>query len=505
MALHLAVGLPAGCFAQGEQVERDEAIGGVTSGVTGGVDLRNVASEISGKVSYGMYVGDLKVGYRVENMYVSKEDPDVLIEEIDQEMSFYSGKGRSQEVFRWNENSRTMSSLKDGLVTKFDFFEKINGRERTIVVDREEDHYNVTTTIGDKSKKDKYGVYGNYLLNDFYDFAHWLTSQPPIGSTLLLDGNSFTVEGGRAVTTITYRGKVASKYKEHDCEYFVEKVDHTQDKQQEWYDKRGRLIHAFSGRFELRKESDLAALKYDPPEAADLSRIPIDGLLDEDQKEKMVVLLRNSSAISLHQDHRQRIDRCFDGYRFLVATILKDFRTKLPEPLRFSDKKKFLSSTKTIQASDSKIKELAATITKAKKNPTVLQKADMLQRWVFDNLKKQQAVDLPTSLEVLEKKRGDCTEHALLLVALLRAAGIPAREVHGLVYSDRKNVPGFSGHRWVEFHDGHQWVSADPTVGKLYVLATYISFGSENPVVYELLGLSIKVLKTQPEIDDAKP
>lgn len=471
----------------------------------GDVDLHAVAARASGKISYGMYVGDIKVGYRVENIYVSKDDPDTVVEEVDQEMSFYSGKQKSSDLFRWRENSRTLASLKDGLMRKFDFYENINGRERTIVVDRAGDHYNVKTTVGAHHKQEKFGVYGNYLLNDYYEFERWLNSAPPVGSTILLDGNSFTVKDGRVLTTLTFCGTAASKFKEQETAFNLEKIDHTKDKLSEWYDNRGRLIHSESGRFVLRKEDDLSALKYEPPEALNLSAIPISEYLDEAQKEKMVVVLKNSSAISLFVDRRQKIDFASDDNRYLVATIVKDYQTKLPEPLSASQRKKFLGATKTVQSNDSKIKSLAATIFKAKRNLTPGQKAELLQRWVFENLEKRQSVDIPTALEVLEKKRGDCTEHAVLLVALLRASGVPAREVHGIAYSSRRKAPVFAGHRWVEFHNGHQWVSVDPTIGKLYVPATYISFGSDTPVVYELLGLSVKVLKTQKEIDNAKP
>lgn len=469
-------------------------------------DFHEVAEQVAGKVSYGMYVGGLKAGFRVENIYVSKEDPDILVEEITQEMSFCSGKGKRRKDFVWSEKSLTRSSLKDGLIFEFEMKERTLDREKTIRAVREEDHYNVTTKFGDKVHESKYGIFGNYLIDDYVAFMDWLTSNPAPGSTLLFDGNSFTVKDGRAISTMTFAGKFPSKKKDQESEYYVERIDHTQDKHQQWYDKRGRLTRSLSGRFELRQEDDQTALKYDPPQSTELSRIPIDERLEEAQLEKMVVVLRNSSAISLHVDHRQRIENTYDGNRYVMATICRDYETKQPEPIVTSDKKKYLAATKRIQASDPKIHKLAKEILKSKmKIRSAKQKAEVLQKWVFENIEKRQSIDVPTALEVLEKRRGDCTEHALLLVALLRSSGVPAREVHGLVYSDRKNSPAFAGHRWVEFHDGHQWVSVDPTIGKVYVPATYISFGPDTPVVYELLGLSIKVLKTQAEIDNAKP
>ena len=47
-----------------------------------------------------------------------------------------------------------------------------------------------------------------------------------------------------------------------------------------------------------------------------------------------------------------------------------------------------------------------------------------------------------TVADIMEKKSGDCTEHALLFVTLARALGIPAREVSGIYYADE--LGGFS-------------------------------------------------------------
>ena len=59
--------------------------------------------------------------------------------------------------------------------------------------------------------------------------------------------------------------------------------------------------------------------------------------------------------------------------------------------------------------------------------------------------------------------RGDCTEYATLLCALMRARGIPSRIASGLVLSAAK--PAFVGHTWSEaFIDG-RWYSFDAAAG----------------------------------------
>lgn len=80
-----------------------------------------------------------------------------------------------------------------------------------------------------------------------------------------------------------------------------------------------------------------------------------------------------------------------------------------------------------------------------------------------------------TALETLQSGEGVCEDYSLLMVALLRARGIPARTVRGLVFpgwsislpfvrSETRtwNHPG-GAHAWVEVFTGEQWEIADPT------------------------------------------
>jgi hypothetical protein len=70
--------------------------------------------------------------------------------------------------------------------------------------------------------------------------------------------------------------------------------------------------------------------------------------------------------------------------------------------------------------------------------------------------------------EALARRRGDCTESAVLLAALGRATGIPTKVASGLVYSrdayhGASNV--FLPHSWVLAYVGGQWRSFDAALG----------------------------------------
>jgi transglutaminase-like putative cysteine protease len=89
--------------------------------------------------------------------------------------------------------------------------------------------------------------------------------------------------------------------------------------------------------------------------------------------------------------------------------------------------------------------------------------------WVYENIEKRPVVSVPDALSVLETRVGDCNEHAVLLTALLRAVGIPARECVGIVYTDRR----FFYHAWTEAWLG-QWISMDATLNQMPTDATHI-------------------------------
>jgi len=95
-----------------------------------------------------------------------------------------------------------------------------------------------------------------------------------------------------------------------------------------------------------------------------------------------------------------------------------------------------------------------------------------LCRWVHDSVRSTYSARLTNALEVLTNLEGDCTEHSILFVGLARAAGLPAREVAGLIYMDDPR-PGFYFHQWAKVWVG-KWVDVDPTFDQVPVDATHV-------------------------------
>ena len=145
--------------------------------------------------------------------------------------------------------------------------------------------------------------------------------------------------------------------------------------------------------------------------------------------------------------------------------------------------KKYLVPEYNIESDDRDIMDKALEIAGKIKNPVTVSR-NMMQ-WVYSNLTKRPVVSIPSAVEVLHTKTGDCNEHATLLTALLRAAGIPARISVGLVYIREK----FFYHAWVEAYTG-QWITLDPTLDQMPADVTHISLlrGNIDKQV-EIMGL----------------
>ena len=88
-----------------------------------------------------------------------------------------------------------------------------------------------------------------------------------------------------------------------------------------------------------------------------------------------------------------------------------------------------------------------------------------------------------SAAEALRTHSGDCTEYAVLLAALARAKGIPARITYGLVYADRfsgkKDV--FSPHTWVQAWITNRWQSYDAGIGQFDATHIALSLGDGSP------------------------
>jgi transglutaminase-like putative cysteine protease len=145
----------------------------------------------------------------------------------------------------------------------------------------------------------------------------------------------------------------------------------------------------------------------------------------------------------------------------------------------------YLAAEPKIEADDpeivAKAQELAAG------QPDAWQAAIAVADWVYRNITYQ--ITGAGARQCLADRQGDCGPKSYLTTALLRAAGIPARMVGGVMYAGGQ----FGQHYWVEAWMGETagWVPLEPTVGQFgWLDATHLR-------LWELAGvasLEIEVL-----------
>jgi hypothetical protein len=166
---------------------------------------------------------------------------------------------------------------------------------------------------------------------------------------------------------------------------------------------------------------------------------------------------------------------------------------KLSIPVEDEALANFLEATAFLQSDDERIVRLAREVVGQEKDAVAA--ARRLMDWVYEKLEKRPTVSLPSALEVLEDRAGDCNEHAALMAALARAAGLPARLVVGVVYTGN----GFFYHAWNEVWVGG-WVSLDPVMAQFPADATHVKFidgGLEEQIrMAQVIGrLSMEILE----------
>lgn len=231
-----------------------------------------------------------------------------------------------------------------------------------------------------------------------------------------------------------------------------------------------------------------------PPDAAPAkidSELPVEGTTAlawwELAKQEVTVSVDGDDdpqAPALWEDsHYHTVDR--DGSRYtmtLLSTRPPAGFTAPPLPMTIDDPevRRYLDPTPMAQSNDPVMRTLASDLRDGETDS--MKVAEAIVESVFEGITKEAGVrGSATAMEVLKSRAGDCTEHAVLVVALMRAAGIPARVVDGIVIASEDGGKGVAGyHAWAEIWLG-EWIGVDATVGETGTSARYLQFSIDEP------------------------
>jgi hypothetical protein len=187
---------------------------------------------------------------------------------------------------------------------------------------------------------------------------------------------------------------------------------------------------------------------------------------------KLVVDVSGAGAATLRDAPRQKVAR--DAATGAVTLTIGPGADETATPGEIEDA---LKETVDLPTKAPQVTALAAQAVGDAKTPR--EKVDRLVHFVSKYVADVLCPTEPPVLEIIASRKGDCSEHSKLFAALARAAGIPTRQVGGLMYMG-DDVRAFGGHAWDEVVLDGKWVPVDPTWDETLADAGRITLQRDN-------------------------
>jgi hypothetical protein len=249
----------------------------------------------------------------------------------------------------------------------------------------------------------------------------------------------------------------------------------------------GRVLELRLGDSVVAKaEPEETAKRLDKVDLFGMTRVKLPGPIDRTVPGELVFRLRGVPTEFQVDDARQTWVKSADE---TVSLTVRATVPRAADPSRDARRAtqadpsvaEFLVATPEIDSDATVIRALSREV--VGNTPGVYAASVKIVKFVYRRLEKAFGVSRDRASEVLKVGKGDCTEHALLFTALARAAGIPTRQVHGLVYSRYDDgVPALYWHAWVEVKSGDEWIALDPTLDQGVADPSHIVLGRGTQV-----------------------
>lgn len=140
---------------------------------------------------------------------------------------------------------------------------------------------------------------------------------------------------------------------------------------------------------------------------------------------------------------------------------------------------------------------------------SIIEIAQQCNEYVFTNFTYTKGItNIETTVdEILEHRKGVCQDFALVLLQLLRTAGIPSRYVSGYICPNESGLRGEGAtHAWVEIYSSIQgWLGIDPTnniwtMDNHVKLSVGLNFNECTPIKGTFKGLAKQTLSVSVSI-----
>jgi hypothetical protein len=231
-------------------------------------------------------------------------------------------------------------------------------------------------------------------------------------------------------------------------------------------------------------------------------------------KAKLRLSVKQGTMPALPAAGAQRVEMSEDG-KSAVLTI--DINDNLAADEADVANAEYLEASTMVDAGDPLIQKLARGAAERQEGVTQgavdqLKRAEALRRVAHRRIsRKGMETAFASASETAKTQTGDCSEHGVLLCALLRADGIPARVATGLIYiEDFGGANGIFGwHMWTQALIDGKWVDLDATLPVRYSaphvltntssLSSGLAAGDMMSVIQLIGNLDIQVLDVEYE------
>ena len=444
---------------------------------------------------YGIYIQNRKVGY-LKSTSSREKDPDGTIYKIQlsgiiQNPSFIEtdeikihmvASFRSQPPF-------SMICFVDRMIHKDDIAETriiktAKGYEARITQDKESS----THMMGSLK----------YSLKDYAAIQRWITGDPKKGDEIKyphINLETLTLEEKRSRIMGIHNSFISGVKTSY---YEVVTTGSDGLKVQEKFGADGRPYRIVLGEvFKCRLEPKSLATHMDVPVGSFVKNtVPINQPLGDAETvtflklfldKKSGLLLKNASGQSITLT--QADDAVIVTLNYSGGHQIKATREEIEKNL--ADKTRF-------PIVQSEIIHLAHKAVGNAKTPD--QKVKRLVNFVYQYIEDDYTANPLTLMDIIARRKGDCSEHAKLFTAMARALGIPCRTIRGLVYLGDESQE-FGLHAWNEVVIDGIWVPVDPTWGQTLVDATHIRFSMDISQEWQFMAvipkMKIKVLHVE--------
>jgi hypothetical protein len=453
---------------------------------------------LMGEDWYGLYMNGQKCGWAMSRLSRSDTGEVIALDDAQYQLSMF---GAKQELRTRSERTYAM----DGRLVRIESRVDDPASTKRYTLETNKGGAVLRTMIGDVAEETPIPL-PKESLADYVKNARLTGTEAKVGDTLTVSAFDPMLENETEVTSTivaieerTFEGVPTKVFK-------VKSLIHSLGLESVAYiDESGTLLEDIvAGIITMRLEPKEVAQDVDYSNDVIVSNAALVETPIKNPRGRSRLRMRMEGPLTgdhIFNDERQQITPDNGAFVFeATRTVMDDYeaaRLPITEPTVIE----WIKPTLYVQSDDpaliAKSKEIVGDETDAAKI------SEKLCYWVKDNVRTVYSAQLTNAVEVLKRLEGDCTEHSILFIGLARAAGLPAREVAGLIYTDTGGPAGFYFHQWAKVWVG-KWIDVDPTFNQPTADVTHIKLSEGDLLEQSRLIPVIGQIKVAPIEDGSE-